>query len=122
VIEDRALLEQVAEHVYAPSNLLGAAFVVALTTQGKGPTSFDAGRAAQNMLLAAWNDGVVGVPNGMTDADRIAELLQVEDGERPAIVLSFGYPDPPRDPERRTAPEWSERANRKPLAELVRRR
>lgn len=122
MIENRALLEQVAEHVYAPANLLRAAFVVAMTTQGKGPTSFDAGRAAQNMLLAAWNEGVVGVPNGMTDAERIAELLQVEEGERPAIILSFGYPDPPRDPERRTAQEWSERANRKPLAELVRQR
>ena len=122
VIENRALLEQIAEHVYEPTNLLGAAFVVGMTTQGRGPTSFDAGRSAQNMLLAAWNEGVVGTPNGMTDGDRIAELLQVEDGERPAIILSFGYPEPPRDPERRTAQEWSERANRKPLAELVRHR
>jgi len=122
VIEDRALLEQLAEHVYEPSNLLGAAFVVAMTTQGKGPTSFDAGRAAQNMLLAAWNEGVAGVPNGMTDADRIAELLEVEEGERPAIILSFGYPDPPRHPERRTAQEWSARAKRRPLDELVRHR
>jgi nitroreductase len=123
VVDERALLEQVAEHVYAPSNLLGAAFVVAITMHGKGPTSFDAGRAAQNMLLAAWNDGVVGTPNGIKDADRVAELLQVvEEGERPAIILSFGYPDPPRDPERRTAREWVARANRKPLDELVRYR
>jgi len=122
VVDDRALLEHVAEHVYAPSNLLGATFVVAITMHGKGPSGFDAGRAAQNMLLVAWNDGVVGVPNGIKDVDRVAELLQVEEGERPTIILSFGHPDPPRDPERRTPQEWSARANRKPLDQLVRHR
>jgi hypothetical protein len=38
-----------------------------------------------------------------------------------AIVLSFGYPERPRDPDRRSADEWSALANRKPLSELVRR-
>ena len=37
-----------------------------------------------------------------------------------AVVLSFGYPARPRDPESRRAEEWSERANRKSLSELVR--
>src|SRR6266545_676434 len=81
----------------------------------------DAGRAAQNMLLAAWNEGVGGCPNGMTDSDRTAELLGLSEDERPAIILSFGYPAKPRDPESRSAEEWSARANRKPLDELVRR-
>ena len=36
-------------------------------------------------------------------------------------ILSFGYPANPRDPESRTADEWSAKANRKPLDELVRR-
>ena len=31
--------------------------MVAIVIGGKGPTSFDAGRAAQNMMLAAWNEG-----------------------------------------------------------------
>ena len=121
VLDNRELVERVAETVYAPSNLLGAAFVVAITVAGKGPLSFDAGRAAQNMLLAAWNEGVVGSPNGMTDLDKTAELLGLEEGERPAIILSFGYPQRERHPESRSAEEWSARANRKPLDELVRR-
>ena len=41
--------------------------VVAIVVSGKGPISFDAGRAAQNMLLAAWNEGVGGSPNGISD-------------------------------------------------------
>jgi nitroreductase len=122
VLDDRELVEQVAETVYAPSNLRGAAFVVAITVAGKGPLSFDAGRAAQNMLLAAWNDGVVGSPNGVKEGEKTAELLGLDEDERPAIILSFGYPARERDPEARSADEWSARANRKPLDELVRRR
>jgi hypothetical protein len=36
-------------------------------------------------------------------------------------ILSFGYPANPRDPQSRSAEEWSARAKRKPLDELVRR-
>ena len=113
--------ELLAEHVYEPDNLRGSPFVVAVVVSGKGPTSFDAGRAAQNMLLAAWNEGVGGSPNGLTDAEAAAAALGLGVGERVAIVLSFGYPARPRDPESRSAEEWSARANRKPLDELVRR-
>jgi hypothetical protein len=37
------------------------------------------------------------------------------------MILSFGYPETPRDPNTRTAEEWSAGANRRPLDELVRR-
>ena len=36
------------------------------------------------------------------------------------IVLTFGYPAKPRDPNARTADEWSARAKRKPFDEVVR--
>jgi nitroreductase len=121
VLEDRALVEQVAETVHAPSNVLGATFLVAITVAGKGPLSFDAGRAAQNMMLAAWNEGVVGCPNAMSDSERTAELLGLEEGEKPAIILSFGYPKLERDPESRSAEDWSRRANRRPLDQLDQR-
>jgi hypothetical protein len=38
-----------------------------------------------------------------------------------AIVLTFGYPARERDPLRHTPEEWSARANRKPLDEVVER-
>jgi nitroreductase len=113
--------ELLAEFVYEPDNLRGGPFVVAIVVRGKGPTSFDAGRAAQNMLLAAWNEGVGGSPNGIADEPGARAALRLEEDERLAIVLSFGYPARPRDPESRSAAEWSARANRRPLAELVRR-
>lgn len=113
--------ELLAEHVYEPDNLRGSPFVVALVISGKGPTSFDAGRAAQNMLLAAWNEGVGGSPNGIADAEAAAAALGLSEDERVAIVLSFGYPVRPRDPSSRSAEAWSARASRRPLDELVRR-
>jgi nitroreductase len=114
--------ELIADSVYEPTNLLGAPFVVAIVVSGKGPVSFDAGRAAQNMLLAAWNEGVGASPNGIKDELALRAALELDDEERVAIVLSFGYPAKPRDPESRSAGEWSAAANRRPLEESVRRR
>ena len=121
VLENRELLRQVAENVYVPDNLLGARLVVAVTVQGKGPVQFDAGRAVQNMMIAAWNEGVVSCPNGIVDAEKTAELLGLGEEERPVVVISFGYPTRPRDPESRSPEEWIERANRKPFEEVVQR-
>jgi nitroreductase len=114
--------ELLADSVYEPTNLRGAPFVVAIVVGGKGPISFDAGRVAQNMLLAAWNEGVGSCPNAIADEPTARTALELDDEERIAIVLSFGYPAKPRDPESRSAAEWSARAKRRPLQESVRRR
>ena len=105
---------ELAAAVYAPQNVSTAALVVAIVGEAGG---FDVGRCAQNMMLAASNDGVVSCPNGIRDADAVAAIC----GGEVKMILSFGYPVRPRDPERRTAEEWSARANRRPLDELVRR-
>ncbi|HEY2371108.1 MAG TPA: nitroreductase family protein [Gaiellaceae bacterium] len=102
-----------AEAVYAPENVRNAQLVVAIAGEAG---AFDVGRAAQNMLLAAWNEGVGASPNGIKDPDRAAELVG---GGPVKMILSFGYPEKPRDPHSRTAEEWSARANRKPFDEVV---
>jgi nitroreductase len=94
---------------------------VVIALRGRGPTAFDAGRAAQNMMLTAWNDLIGSCPNGMPDVDAVARLLDLEEGERPTVVLTFGYPARTRDPARRTAVEWVERADRKPFDDVVQR-
>lgn len=119
VVESPEIRGRLAEMVFAPGNVRGARLIVAILVSGKGPTSFDAGRAAQNMLLAAWDQGVGGSPNGMPDRDAAGEILGAREGESPAIVLTFGYPARKRDPSRRSPEEWSARANRRPLEELV---
>jgi nitroreductase len=122
VLRDRALVERVADVVYMPRNVLGAALVVAVVTGGRGPLAFDAGRAAQNMLLAAWSDGVGSCPNGVADQDAMRAALALDEGEQVAIVLTFGYPAHPVAPERRSAEDWLSRANRLPYEEVVEER
>jgi nitroreductase len=87
---------------------------------GKGPVAFDAGRAAQNMMLAAWNEGVVSCPNGIANPESLAELLGLEADVQVQIVLSFGYPARAREPEARPPEEWIRRADRRPLGEVAR--
>ena len=119
LLDDR---DAVAEAVYAPDNVRGATLVVAIVVTGKGPLGFDAGRAAQNMMLAAWNEGIGSCPNGVSDPDRMREVVGHAPDEQVATVLSFGYPARPGKPEARSAQEWIARANRRPLDEIVERR
>jgi nitroreductase len=121
LVEGADTREQLAELVFEPGNIRGAQLVVAIVVTGKGPVSLDAGRCAQNMLLAAWDQGLGSCPNGMPDRDAVSALLRLGEGESVAIVLTFGYPAKPREPSARSAEEWSARANRKPLDELVAR-
>jgi nitroreductase len=104
---------RLADAVYAPENVRSTPLVVAIVGEAGG---FDVGRCAQNMMLAAWGEGVVSCPNGVRDADAAAEIC----GGEVRAILSLGYPLRPRTSASHTAEEWSSRANRKPLPELVR--
>ena len=122
VVSERETVESVAEAVWAADNVLGAALAVAVVVGGRGPVQFDAGRAAQNMLVAAWNEGVGGCPNGVRDAEALGAALDLAEDERYAIVLSFGYPARPVDPQARPPEEWITRADRRTFDEVVQRR
>lgn len=118
VIRADDAIERAARAVWEPSNVLGAAFVVAIVTHG-GP-GMDAGRAAQNMMLAAWADGIGSCPNGIADRDALHAVLGTGEDDQIATVLSFGYPARARRPERHGAEDWIARADRKPFDEVVR--
>ncbi len=102
--------EAVAACVWSPANIRGAALVVALTGSG-----FDAGRAAQNMMLAALNDGIGSCPNGVSDAAAMTKHRRREAVDHdPHLRL------PARKRRReRTADEWIARADRLPFDEVV---
>lgn len=121
VLESREVRDAVADTVYEPDNLRGAALAVAILIAGGATADFDAGRAAQNMMIAALNDGVGSCPNGVADRNRFAELVPMEEGERPAIVISFGFPAGAYRPEDRSPREWIRRARRKPASEVISR-
>ncbi len=117
VVEDTGAREQLAEAVYEPTNIHGARLVVVIL----GRNSFDTGRAGQNMMLVAWNEGVGSCPNGIKEPEQARAALRLGSDDEIAIVLTFGYPARERDPLRHTPEEWSARADRKPLDELVER-
>lgn len=119
VVEDERK-ERLAELVYVAGNVRSAALVIAIATPGGGRV-LDVGRAMQNMMLVAWNDGVVSCPNGMADRALTAQVLGLGGDLEPVIVLSFAYPRRARDPEAKSAEEWSREANRKPVGELLKR-
>jgi len=122
VLSGRETIERAAEAVWAADNVLGAALAIAVVVRGKGPVSFDCGRAAQNMMLAAWNEGVGSCPNGVADAAAMRDILGLDDEDHFAILLTFGYPARAADPQARAPEDWIARADRRPLDELVERR
>jgi nitroreductase len=119
VVESEDKRTRLADMVYTPGNVRGAKLIVAVVVHGGGRASFDAGRTSQNMMLAAWNEGIGSCPNGMPDTDAVGDMFGLHAGESPAIILTFGYPARPVDPEQRTPHEWIDRANRKPFDEVV---
>jgi nitroreductase len=118
--EDPELRDRVAATVYAPGNIRGCKLAVAIVVRGS--PGFDAGRAAQNMMLAAWNEAVTSCPNGMPDSGATGKILGLGEEEHIINILSFGYPAKPRRPEDRPVEEWLARAKRKPFDEVVERR
>lgn len=114
VVESPDRREGLAETLYRPGLAREAALVIGICGR-----PYDVGRCSQNMMLAAWNAGVVSCPAGIGDREAAADVLGLD--EEPAMVIAFGYPARPRNPEQRTAEEWSARADRKPISDLVTR-
>jgi nitroreductase len=119
VCRDREHLRELSTVGPYAGHLAGATVAIALVTpdphaQG-APLSieFDIGRAAQNMVLAAWELGIGSVPATVYDQARAAELLGLPDGMHCEYLLSFGYP---ADEAVLTAPKRAR--GRRPLAEL----
>jgi len=54
--------------------------------------TWDAGRAAQNMLLVAWSRGIGSVPATVYDHELCRRLLGYPDDQHCEYILNFGYP------------------------------
>jgi nitroreductase len=77
-----------------------AAIVIVLAPEaGKAPAEFamfrgpfDAGRCAQNMMLAAWDLGITSCPVTMHRGEDAAAVLGLPPGHAVANVIAPGYP------------------------------
>ena len=117
VVRQREVLDQLAETISSPENLHGAQLAIALVMTA--PRAFDAGRAAQNVMLAAWAEGIGSCPNRARKHDDAKRILDLEDDYELSTIISLGYPDEPLRPKSRDPEESLRRIDRKPLDELT---
>ena len=120
VCTDRAHLVELAEVGPYAAHLAGAAAAVALvvpdpaTHDAPYSIMWDLGRAAQNMVLAAWELGIGSVPATVYRQDLARELLGYPNDRWCEFLLSFGYAINPE------ALTWPKRkGGRKTLEEIV---
>jgi len=101
VVRDRERLKQLSEVGQFTQPVAGAAFAIALVTPdpraNDAPLSvvFDVGRAAQNMVLAAWELGIGSVPVTVYNHTLARDLLSFPDDHHCEYILCFGYPADP---------------------------
>lgn len=93
VVRDRNTLRGLAQCGQFAGHLAGAAAAVALVMNGRG-NGFDAGRLAQNIMLAAWAHGVGSCIGSIfpEHESRARELLGVPAERSLGIAISLGYP------------------------------
>jgi nitroreductase len=122
VVDDRALLGRLADVGRYAGHLAGASVAIALVTPNPHganaslSTVWDAGMAAENMMLAAWELGIGSCPATVYDHDLARSLLGYPEDRWCGWLLSFGYP---ADPDDLTRPP--RKGGRKPLDEIVHR-
>ena len=98
VVRDQAHLHDLAAVGPFAGHLAGAPLAIALVTpdpaRADAPLSimWDLGRAAQNMILAAWDLGIGSVPATVYDQELARRLLGYPDDQWCEFLISFGYP------------------------------
>jgi nitroreductase len=121
-VEDRSILHRLAEVGPYAGHIAGAAAAVALVTpdphapKASLSITWDAGLAAENMLLAAWELGVGSCPATVYEQDKAREILQYPPDRFCGYILSFGYP---KDADELTRPPKA--GGRRSLAEVTHR-
>ncbi len=101
VIRNRQWLKEIAQCGQFSQPLLGAQVGIAVCAAPDG-SDFDAGRAAQNMMVAAWNEGIASCPTSVHDQPCIIEKLRLprepeaslaaRKGWRVVVIIALGYP------------------------------
>jgi nitroreductase len=111
VVRDRARVAAIAALSPAARWMARAAAIVVIVQTERH--EFDAGRCAQNMMVAAWGEGIGSCPAHVPEAE-VGRLLGIPPDLAVNRVIGFGYVDPAR-----SAPPPSVARRRRPLTELV---
>jgi nitroreductase len=99
-VQNRDTLRALAACGAFAGHLAGAALGVALVTADpfhRLSVPFDLGRAAQNMILTAWEMEIGSVMATLYQTDRAGDILGVPPEFTVVWCISFGYPAQPQD-------------------------
>jgi nitroreductase len=91
VMRDQAAKEKLAPAGPGTAPLVKAPLAIVIVLE-KGRRDFDVGRTAQNMMVAAWAEGIHSCPIGLREEAIASEALGLPDTHVAAIGVSFGYP------------------------------
>jgi nitroreductase len=110
VMRDQAAKEKLAPAGPGTAPLVNAPLAIVIV-QERGRRDLDVGRAAQNMMVAAWAEGIHTCPIGLREEAVASEALGLPETHYASIGISFGYPA--------AATTTGESRPRLPLDELV---
>jgi nitroreductase len=120
VIKERDRLQRLGQAGPWAGHVAGAAMAIALVTPDPHQPGqrlslmWDLGRAAQNMILAAWDLGIGSCPATVYEHEVVNQVLELPDDEHCEFMLSFGYP---ADASLLTAPKRA--GGRVPLSQVI---
>lgn len=124
VLKERQHRHDLASSMMAPRNLDRCAVAIAVVLLNER-LRFDAGRVAQNMMVAAWALGVGSCPNSVRpdEHDRVRQDLGAPAEAAIATIITLGYPaaGQPRPRPKADVLRIVAKLNRLPLEELVHR-
>jgi nitroreductase len=110
VIEDRETLEKLSSLTPTGPHLARAPMGIAVATIGAKMPHVDASRAIQNMVLAAWDQGLGTCWIANYDEEEVKRLLNLPEEAVFITAMPYGHP---------TDAEAARRKRRKPLEEIV---
>jgi nitroreductase len=91
VMRDQAAKDRLAPAGPGTAPLVKAPLGIVICLKG-GSRDFDVGRAAQNMMVAAWAEGIHSCPVGLRNETVASEALGLPEEYVASICISFGYP------------------------------
>jgi nitroreductase len=95
VIQDKEHMAELKKCADFGEPLIPATAAIAIVVSPESNVGdFDAGRAAQNIMIAAWNGGLSSCPLRIHHEDCGREVLGLPEGWRISMVIALGHPQP----------------------------
>ncbi len=121
VVKNRDTLNRLAGCGTFATHLRDATFAIIVVTESTPRADFDSGRAIQNIMLAAWNDGIGSCIASLHREQDAKTILGIPAHLKLQQAIAFGYPQPDVKPtiEGKPLKDVLAKLGREPLDEIV---